>query len=159
MYKSPKIRPAKSEEASDLSALAVRSKAYWGYDDDFMAACLSELTVSPEAVRRNPTYVIEADNRVMGFYMLSPIEDGNVELDYLFVEPDVIGRGYGKKLMEHAKAVGKARGSSLMIIQSDPNAEQFYRRVGGELIGHRPSTSIPGRLLPVLTIDLSVPQS
>ena len=156
MHKSPKIRLAKPEEASDLSALAFRSKAYWGYDDAFMAACINELTVSPEAVRRNPTYVIEADDRVLGFYMLSPSEDGNVELDYLFVEPDAIGHGYGKKLMEHAKGVAAARSYGSMIIQSDPNAVQFYRRAGGELIGHRPSTSIPGSLLPVVRIDLTV---
>ena len=156
MQKSPQIQPAKPEEASVLSALAFRSKAYWDYDDAFMAACLDELTVSPEAVRRNPTYVIEVDERVLGFYMLSPIDDGSVELDHLFVEPDAIGHGYGKKLMEHAKAVAVARSYSSMIIQSDPNAESFYRRAGGELVGHKPSASVSGRLLSVLRIDLAV---
>ena len=156
MHKSSKIRPAKPEEASILSALAFRSKSYWGYDDAYMAACIDELTVSPESVRSNPTYVIEADDRVLGFYMLSTIEDTDVELDFLFVEPDAIGHGWGNKLIEHAKAVAVARSFGSMIIQSDPNAEPFYRRAGGELVGHRPSASIPGRLLPVLRIDLAV---
>ena len=155
MQRSPKIRPARPDEASVLSALAFNSKAYWGYDDAFMAACLNELTVSPEAVRNTPTYVIEADDRVLGFYMFSTIEDGNVELDCLFVEPDAIGHGYGKKLMEHAKAAAMAKGCGSIIIQSDPNAESFYRRAGGEVIGHKPSASVPGRLLPVLRIDLA----
>jgi hypothetical protein len=34
-----RIRPARPDEATDLSALAMRSKAYWGYDDDFLRAC------------------------------------------------------------------------------------------------------------------------
>ena len=156
MHTSPRIRPAMPEEAHDLSSLAFRSKAYWGYDDAFMAACRNELTVSPEAICRNPTFVIEGDGQALGFYMLNPVENNNAELDYLFVEPDAIDHGYGGKLLEHAKGVAAAGGYSHMIVQSDPNAEPFYRRAGGELVGNKPSASIPGRLLPVLMIDLAV---
>jgi hypothetical protein len=31
------IRPARPDEAEALTALFYRSKAHWGYDDDFMA--------------------------------------------------------------------------------------------------------------------------
>ena len=42
-----------------------------------------------------------------------------------------------------------------MIIQGDPNAKNFYLKVGGKLTGERESASIPDRYLPVFTIDLT----
>jgi hypothetical protein len=37
------IRPAQADEVEALTALALRSKAHWGYDDAFMEACRAEL--------------------------------------------------------------------------------------------------------------------
>ena len=39
------IRDASPGDCEALSALAFSSKAHWGYDDAFMAACRDELTV------------------------------------------------------------------------------------------------------------------
>ena len=33
------LRPARPEEGAELIELCLRSKAVWGYDDAFMAAC------------------------------------------------------------------------------------------------------------------------
>ncbi|MEE8490728.1 MAG: hypothetical protein V3S60_03740 [Acidimicrobiia bacterium] len=33
------IRPARRDELDLLSDLALRSKGFWGYDDDFLEAC------------------------------------------------------------------------------------------------------------------------
>ena len=46
------IRLARREETHALSELAFLSKAYWGYDEDFMAACRAELTVTPADIAR-----------------------------------------------------------------------------------------------------------
>ena len=46
-------------------------------------------------------------------------------------------------------------GSKVMIIQGDPNAQNFYLKVGGKLIGEKESASIPGRYLPVFIINLT----
>ena len=64
------IRLTKPIEAAVLSALALRSKASWGYDAMFMAACVDELTILAERIQKNPTYVLEEKGRVLGFYML-----------------------------------------------------------------------------------------
>jgi hypothetical protein len=39
------IRKARPDEAGELTELALRSKAHWGYDEAFMASCREELTV------------------------------------------------------------------------------------------------------------------
>lgn len=44
------IRDARPDEAGELTELALRSKAHWGYDEAFMASCREELTVRPSEV-------------------------------------------------------------------------------------------------------------
>ncbi|MGH7506358.1 MAG: hypothetical protein ACRELX_11935, partial [Longimicrobiales bacterium] len=41
------IRDARSDDAGRLTALALRSKAVWGYDAVFMERCRPLLTVTP----------------------------------------------------------------------------------------------------------------
>ena len=48
MNSGARIRLARPDEADHLTALATRSKAYWGYDASFMEACVPALTISPE---------------------------------------------------------------------------------------------------------------
>ena len=92
--------------------------------------------------RTNPWFQ-ECSNRV--------ISDGDL---VAFVEPDFIGRGYGRKLMMHAQQEARHLGYSKMIIQGDPNAERFYRSAGGLLVSTRKSASIPNRELPIFCINL-----
>src|SRR5215212_3974714 len=107
------IRPARAGEAGLLSDLALRSKAHWGYDADFLEACRAELTISEDYIRGAPVFVLEEDGRVVGFYGLR--ERGTeLELLYLFVEPAAIGGGHGKYLWEHA--VGTAARLSFQTI-------------------------------------------
>lgn len=51
------IRPARPDEAEQLSALAQRSKAHWGYDEEFQAAFRPELTLRPEEIVKRRTQV------------------------------------------------------------------------------------------------------
>ena len=149
------IRQAIPSEAKLVSNLAFRSKAYWGYSPDFMAACQAELTFDAPYLAAHPTFVIEVAKQVIGFYSLEPLSDDEVELSTLFVEPTAIGQNYGRALMIHAKLQAKAWGYQRLIIQADPYVERFYRMAGGQVIGRRPSASMPERDLPLLVIDLS----
>ena len=148
------IRQALPSEVEHLSELAFRSKSYWGYPDQFMQACLAELTIDKCYIDNNPTFVIEATRNAVGFYALERISDSEVELSFLFVEPDFIGKGYGRKLITHAQKEALHLGYSKMIIQGDPNAERFYRSAGGLLVDTRKSASIPNRELPIFCINL-----
>jgi hypothetical protein len=66
-----RIRRALPEEAPTLCALAMRSKALWGYDAAFMEACRLALTIEPGAITKLPFYVLDEDDRITGFYGLS----------------------------------------------------------------------------------------
>ncbi len=151
------LRPAASSDAQSLSELAVRSKGHWGYSDAFLAACRQELTVTVDDIR-NPAkaYVVcEMDKVITGFFAIERLSHAQYELEALFVAPELIGLGYGRRLFEQAKVSVRQRGGCSMLIQGDPNAESFYVAMGAEKIGERESASVPGRLLPEFLVDLT----
>jgi GNAT superfamily N-acetyltransferase len=156
LSKESTVRPATPVEAAEISSLAIRSKAHWGYSDEFMSACREELTYSDAQINADnyEFYVCEAEGRIAGFYALELLSSTDAELEALFVELESIGQGFGRALIEHAKARAAALGITQLIIQGDPNAESFYEAAGGVSDGQRESSSIPGRFLPIFRIDL-----
>ena len=149
-----RIRQALPSEVEHLSELAFRSKSYWGYSDQFMQACLEELTIDKCYIENNPTFVVEVGRNAIGFYSLEHISAAEVELGFLFVDPIFIGKGYGRKLMMHAQEKSRQLGYGKMTIEGDPNAERFYRSAGGSVVSTRKSASIPNRELPIFCINL-----
>ena len=119
-----------------------------------MQAFLKELTLDQCYIESNPTFVIEVAGNTIGFYSLEYVSASEAELGYLFVEPMFIGKGYGRKLMAHAQQKARHLGYNQIIVQGDPNVDQFYRAAGGSVVGTRKSTSIPDRELPLFRIDL-----
>ena len=61
------IRTAKAEENEALSGLAMRSKAHWNYDADFLEACRQDLTYTQQDISHHIVYVIEEMGQVVGF--------------------------------------------------------------------------------------------
>jgi GNAT superfamily N-acetyltransferase len=76
-------------------------------------------------------------------------------LEDLFVEPDAIGTGVGRLLIEHVCRRAAGEGMTSLSIDADPNAEAFYLAMGAVRVGESPSQSIPGRLLPQLRLSVS----
>lgn len=144
------IRPARHGEADALSALCVRSKAHWGYDQDFMRLATSALQIEAAAVGEGRVLVaVDECDRPLGVAACRPLEDdGDFDLSHLFVEPCGLRRGIGRALFEAARAWCIERDGKRLAILSDPNAVAFYQRLGARLIGEAPSDAIPGRMLP-----------
>ncbi|MGW2964513.1 GNAT family N-acetyltransferase [Streptomyces sp. NPDC001220] len=140
------IRPARDEEAGFLSDLALRSKAHWGYDAEFLASCREELTLSGPELARRRTVVAERDGDIVGFTTFEGEPPQGV-LGMMFVEPDAIGQGIGRLLFTHTVETAEALGFAQFTIDADPNAEPFYEAMGGIPAGRVPSGSIPGRTL------------
>ena len=150
------IRPAREAEAAELTALCLRSKAHWGYDAEFMALSRASLTITPAFIATGRVLVAEEEVGVLlGIASVAPLEqDRNYDLVHFFIEPGVIGNGVGRRLF--AAAANKARqdGARRLVIQSDPHAAAFYRRLGASDAGEAPSESVPGRMLPILHFEL-----
>ncbi|WP_040481960.1 GNAT family N-acetyltransferase [Luminiphilus syltensis] len=157
MTSLPTIRKAKPNEIEELTGLALRSKAYWGYSQSFMEACRDELTVTERSLNSVDLhyYVAEKESELLEYYAIEKLNDQEFELEALFVEPVFIGKGVGRALIDHAKNLVRELGGKTLIIQGDPNAEKLYRAPGGKPNGTRESASIPVRELPFFTVDLS----
>jgi len=147
------LRPARPDEAACLTELCLRSKAVWGYNQEFMAACRPELTLTSEAISTSRVEVAEIDGRLLGTAQLS-IHGDVAELDKLFVEPSNLRSGAGRALFTWAKAEASRWGASVLVIDADPDAADFYRRMGAVDAGSVASGSISGRVIPRLTIEL-----
>ena len=64
------IRGARHDECALLSDLAFRSKACWGYSEQFMEDCRGELTISEADIQNHQFFVLECDGAVIGFCAL-----------------------------------------------------------------------------------------
>ncbi len=148
-----RIRAGEAAEAAALTELALRSKGHWEYDAEFLAACREELTIRSADVAARRTAVAEEEGRILGFTTLDG-EPPKGALGMMFVEPDAIGRGVGRRLFLHTMDEARRRGFTRLTIDADPNAEPFYRAMGAVRIGATPSGSIPGRELALLEIAL-----
>jgi GNAT superfamily N-acetyltransferase len=148
------IRRAQRREGPELTQLALRSKAYWGYSDGFLAACRAELTVTAAQVEADLVAVAMETDEIVGFYSLrETLPLGDVAA--FFVEPLRIGQGIGRALLAHLVASAQAAGFACLRIEADPHAVAFYERHGAAQIGEVASGSIPGRNLPLLELRLS----
>src|SRR3954452_18949909 len=90
-----RIRAPTIEELSGLSDLCFRSKAVWGYDNEFMEACRGELSFEPRDLEVTSIAVAENHGRPIGVAQLT-IVYREADLLKLFVEPSAIHSGTGK---------------------------------------------------------------
>ncbi|MFI9271623.1 GNAT family N-acetyltransferase [Kitasatospora sp. NPDC052896] len=147
------VRSARPEEAGPLTELVLRSKAHWGYDEAFMAACRLELTLGPEDLVIGRAVVAERDGELLGMATLEG-DAPHGSLGMLFVDPAAMGQGVGSLLYRHVVSAARELGFRSLSIDSDPNAAPFYARLGAVRIGETPSGSVPGRVLPLFRITV-----
>src|SRR5260370_26227873 len=149
------IRNGKTGEAALLTALCIRSKAYWGYDATFMKLSAAALAISEaDIVAGRVLVAFDAAGRTIGVAGVVP-EGETADLHVMFVEPPAIGSGAGRVLFEAAVGLARQFGARRMTILADPNAASFYERMRARFVRNAPSDAIPGRMLPLYEYDLT----
>ena len=90
--------------------------------------------------------------KIIGFYLLAA--EGS-RLEHLWIVPDRIGTGVGRKLFNHAVRQAAALGASTMEIEADPHAEGFYKHMGAKRAGEVRSQVLGmERVIPQLTFGI-----
>lgn len=150
------IRRAHPSEADALSNLIQRSKAHWGYDPALLEAWRPDLMLNPATIADRHVYCAEdaLTGALAGVSHLYQLNDEEVSLEHLFVEPDAIGKGVGAALWRHAVSWAVSRGAHAIIVVADPNARPFYERMGAVVVGWEESAIVPGRRLPLMRCAL-----
>jgi GNAT superfamily N-acetyltransferase len=125
----------------------------WGYDRAFLDGCKDELKLHEEELESSYIVVAEACGKIIGVAQVE-IEKFEAHLLKMFVEPESLKCGIGRMLFHWACNEARANGAKRLIVESDPCAAPFYRRMGARDVGLAPSGSVPGRMLPKLAHDL-----
>ncbi|MGF1464659.1 MAG: GNAT family N-acetyltransferase [Sandaracinaceae bacterium] len=146
------LRPATDHDCPRLSAVARAAKAHWGYPQAWLDLWVADLTYDASRLADERVLCAEDGGEVVGFVAWR--RDGEeAEIEGLWVEPGAMGRGHGRALMEAASVAARAEGVRALRIVADPNAVEFYRRLGAVDVGAE--ASVPaGRELPVLRLEL-----
>lgn len=149
------LRRSTASDAPALTRVAHAAKRHWGYPERWIELWKDALTITPEFISNNQVYVALVNGEIAGFSALV-VTENKVWLEHLWVLPKHIGAGLGKTLFIHAAGVAATTGAKVIEIESDPNAEGFYNRMGAKRVGEVVST-IDGekRVLPLLAFDLS----
>jgi N-acetylglutamate synthase-like GNAT family acetyltransferase len=129
------IRPAVVSERSALEALQSRASLNNLGDRPALLANPEVNQIPKEQLEAGQVFVAEQSGSVVGFAVIVPRSDGNVELDGLFVEPDKWRRGIGRQLVDHCAQLARLGGSTALHVVGNPHAEGFYSRCGFTRIG------------------------
>ena len=148
-----KIEKAINTDAKNLTELTIRSKSHWNYGKNQVESWREELTITEEYVDENQIYKLVTDNLLIGFYAYQKENTTDIKLNYLFVEPRYIGKGYGKTLMSHFLKQIENSGCQRVVLDADPNVEKFYSKLGFRVIGKLKS-AIKNRYLPIMEFKI-----
>ena len=148
-----KIIQAKNTDALALTTLTLKSKLHWGYTDDQIEGWKEDLTINVDYIDNNEVYKLLVDDMLIGFYAFLPETKTKVELNFLFVDPNYIGKGFGRILMIDFIERLKSLKYKEVILIADPNAEVFYKNAGFKVI-EKLKSSIEGRFLPVMEMRI-----
>jgi N-acetylglutamate synthase-like GNAT family acetyltransferase len=148
-----KIERATINDNEILTEITKKSKAFWGYSEEQMLKWDDDLTISRAYIESNHTFKLLIDDNVIGYYAYSIKEEGIVKLDNLFVLPEYIGKGFGKYLTGDFLKRMRDQEIKKIILDSEPNATEFYLKMGFEKIGEF-ETSIKNRFMPIMEMTL-----
>jgi GNAT superfamily N-acetyltransferase len=152
------ITRATPDQAEILTEIALAAKRHWGYPDGWIQLWSPTLTITPDFIESHETYVAWMDEQPAGFYAVS--QDGEkASVEHLWISPEYIGKGIGAALFKHMLARCKELKARVLNIESDPNAQGFYERMGARKVGEKVG-EVDGkpRVLPVLEIKIASSQ-
>jgi GNAT superfamily N-acetyltransferase len=143
------IRNARPAERADLEALQTRASLANPGDREAILAHPEAIDLPAAQITAEQVFVGETDGRILGFSAVLDRDDGQTELDGLFVEPDLWRSGVGRLLVDRAKEYGRAHGARWLHVVGNPHAEGFYEACGFVTYGSWETEFGPGLLMRV----------
>lgn len=148
------LRPARIRDIQRLTEIAHAAKRHWGYPEKWIVAWKEDLTVTPVTLAGHRVTVACRGGEICGFSALE-ITPPDIGLEHMWVHPEAMGAGVGRKLFENACLEAQNEGGKRLIIFSDPNAVGFYEAVGAKKTGeHRAILFGKPRILPIYTLEI-----
>jgi GNAT superfamily N-acetyltransferase len=125
------VRDARPGERAALEALQRRAPSLNSRGVRQSLLALPDSIELPEwQIDAGHVRVVEHAGAVAGFAVLLAPADGACELDGLLVEPEQMGTGLGRALVQEAVRLACSRGAQHIDVVANPHAVRFYERVG-----------------------------
>lgn len=147
------IKKANPNDHKILTEITKKSKAHWGYSEEQIEIWSQFLTVSKEYIETKSVYNLIVVDQIVGYYSFFHESENTIKLDNLFVLPEFIGKGFGKMLVNDFLVRMKSNDAQIVILNSEPNAEDFYIKFGFVKVGQM-ETSIKDRYLPIMELEI-----
>lgn len=148
------IRPAVAADRDALRDVYRRASLSNAGDRDALLAEPEVLVWPGDPLAGGRTRVAaEPDGTVVGFATTVPVE-GGVEVEDLFVLPERMRQGVGRRLVEDALRLARADGARQVVVTANPHALAFYTSVG-----FRPDGVTPTRFGPAPRMRLDLPRA
>jgi len=120
------VRVAALVDQKELEALQWRASLNNPGDRNALLANPDAIELPLQQIEAGGVFIAEVSGAIKGFAAILTREDGDSELDALFVEPDSWRQGIGRVLVEHCCVAAKAAGASAIHVVGNPHAESFY---------------------------------
>ena len=129
------VRSALVSERKSLEALQWRASLENPGDSEALRAYPDAIELPVGQIEGGGVFVAEVDEVVLGFAAILPRDDGDSELDALFVEPVAWRRGIGRALVQRCCQAASAAGCRSLRVLGNPHAEAFYRSCDFAVVG------------------------
>ncbi|HHY63724.1 MAG TPA: GNAT family N-acetyltransferase [Clostridiaceae bacterium] len=149
-----RVYAAGENDIRELNRIAYESEAYWGYDQEYMDKFRKIYKVTGEYVKSNPTFIFAEGERIIGFYSLKK-NDNETELEFFYIDPQYIGKGYGKKMWDSLADYCKSEGIKSFMLVTSPQARGFYEKMGAVVVEEVESLLRAGRKIPRLMYNVT----
>jgi GNAT superfamily N-acetyltransferase len=131
----PSFRLAVPAERRALEDLQRRASLVWEEDRDALLANPDAIELPLEQITDGRTIVAENVGGLLGFAVVLRRDDGDAELDGLFVDPTQWRHGIGRELLEQAERIAASEGAASLWVTANTRALEFYGACGFVTVG------------------------
>ncbi|MCE9645332.1 MAG: GNAT family N-acetyltransferase [Chloroflexi bacterium] len=142
---------AHPKDSPRLKQIAIDSKRHWGYPEHLVSKWAQTPIITPESIDIDKVHLARVGSLTVGWVRLL-IRLPDVVLEDLWVLPDFIGKGIGKRLFGHVLEQAKLSGARHLELDADPHAQSFYVKMGCRVVSE--SVSEWGRNIPHMVYNL-----
>lgn len=132
---APTFRLAVPAERSALEELQRRASLIGEEDRAALLANPDAIALPLEQITGGRTVIAESAGQLLGFAVVLLREDGDAELDGLFVEPTYWRHGVGRALIEQAERIATADRAANLWVTANTQALGFYDSCGFVTVG------------------------
>lgn len=121
------------DDIDELNNIAFLSESYWGHDKNMMDIFKKEYSLTQEYLKDNKVFKMVLGGNIIGFYAFNMTQE-IPELEYFYLKPEYIGKGYGRILWNEVIKFCKNNKIETFVFVAGSEVKNYYLKMGAEVI-------------------------